>query len=101
MVAGTKTKISIKFVGKMSEGSGQFAHNLMYQKNVLTFVAGLYKASYTGEDGTQKWMACTQMEPTDARRVCITLHMKPKKLIAYRYSLAWTNPPSRQPSRRS
>lgn len=31
-------------------------------------MAGFYRSSYTGSDGKQKYMATTQMEPTDARR---------------------------------
>lgn len=31
-------------------------------------MAGFYRSSYTARDGTKKYMATTQMEPTDARR---------------------------------
>lgn len=31
-------------------------------------MAGFYRSSYTGKDGSKKHMATTQMEPTDARR---------------------------------
>ncbi|KAK8180195.1 peptidase family M1-domain-containing protein [Phyllosticta capitalensis] len=31
-------------------------------------MAGFYRSSYNGADGKQKYMATTQMEPTDARR---------------------------------
>lgn len=31
-------------------------------------MAGFYRSSYKGKDGSRKYMATTQMEPTDARR---------------------------------
>lgn len=34
-------------------------------------MAGFYRSSYKDEAGETKYMATTQMEPTDARRVII------------------------------
>ncbi|KAJ8611907.1 hypothetical protein MRB53_037703 [Persea americana] len=49
--AGTKAMVYIKFTGSLNDN-----------------MAGFYRSSYKSEDGQEKWMATTQMEPTDARR---------------------------------
>jgi len=50
----------------------------LYQK--LTS-SGFYKSSYVNDSGEKKYMACTQMEPTDARRVSSSLVSKYKKSL--------------------
>jgi aminopeptidase 2 len=51
MVAGTKAKLDIRFVGELNDK-----------------MAGFYRSSFTRKDGTKGILATTQMEPTDARR---------------------------------
>ncbi|KAI5304921.1 Aminopeptidase 2 mitochondrial [Ascosphaera pollenicola] len=51
LVAGTKAQLRQKFTGILNE-----------------HMAGFYKCTYKGSDGKTKYMASTQMEPTDARR---------------------------------
>ena len=48
---GTKAKLTIEFRGTLNDQ-----------------MAGFYRSSYTGKDGSKKYMATTQMEATDARR---------------------------------
>ena len=49
--AGTKCQLFSKFSGTLNDK-----------------MAGFYRSSYKSADGTDKYMATTQMEPTDARR---------------------------------
>jgi aminopeptidase 2 len=49
--AGTKVSLTQEFTGTLNDN-----------------MAGFYRSSYKGEDGSDKLMATTQMEPTDARR---------------------------------
>lgn len=49
--AGTKARLGIKFIGHLNEK-----------------MAGFYRSSYKDADGKTKYIATTQMEPTDARR---------------------------------
>ena len=49
--AGSKAKVSLAFTGTLNEN-----------------MAGFYRSSYKLKDGTTKYIATTQMEPTDARR---------------------------------
>jgi aminopeptidase 2 len=49
--AGTKVSLTQEFTGTLNDN-----------------MAGFYRSSYKGEDGSDKFMATTQMEPTDARR---------------------------------
>ena len=49
--AGSKAKLYHKFTGVLNDK-----------------MAGFYRSSYKNEKGEEKWMATTQMEPTDARR---------------------------------
>jgi aminopeptidase 2 len=49
--AGSKVSLTQEFTGKLNDN-----------------MAGFYRSSYKGEDGSDKFMATTQMEPTDARR---------------------------------
>ncbi|KAK6758774.1 hypothetical protein RB195_016165 [Necator americanus] len=42
---------------------------LVYVGEINTKLGGLYRTTYTENDGTQKTAAVTQMEPTDARRM--------------------------------
>jgi len=49
--AGSKAKLFHKFTGTLNEN-----------------MAGFYRSSYKDEKGNEKYMATTQMEPTDARR---------------------------------
>ena len=49
--AGTKATLTQTFTGTLNDN-----------------MAGFYRSSYNTEDGTEKFMATTQMEPTDARR---------------------------------
>lgn len=48
---GSKAKLSLKFTGILNDN-----------------LAGFYRSTYTGKDGSKKIMATSQMEPTDARR---------------------------------
>ncbi|KAI9652074.1 MAG: Aminopeptidase 2 mitochondrial [Alyxoria varia] len=48
---GSKARLTIEFKGTLNNQ-----------------MAGFYRSSYTGEDGSKKYMATTQMEATDARR---------------------------------
>jgi len=36
-------------------------------------IPGFYRSSYKDEEGNTKYMATTQLEPTDARRVRLTM----------------------------
>ncbi|KAK9460950.1 peptidase family M1-domain-containing protein [Lipomyces oligophaga] len=49
--AGKKVVLTIKFTGLLNDK-----------------MAGFYRSSYTAQDGSTKYMATTQMEPTDCRR---------------------------------
>ena len=49
--AGTKAKLYHHFTGELNDK-----------------MAGFYRSSYKDANGEDKWMAATQMEPTDARR---------------------------------
>ena len=49
--AGSKAKLHHKFTGILNDK-----------------MAGFYRSSHKGENGEEKWLATTQMEPTDARR---------------------------------
>ncbi|PSK43729.1 Aminopeptidase 2 [Elsinoe australis] len=49
--AGSKAKLTYVFKGTLNDN-----------------MAGFYRSSYKSADGTDKYMATTQMEPTDARR---------------------------------
>ncbi len=49
--AGSKATLSMTFTGKLNDN-----------------MAGFYRSSYEGGDGSKKYIATTQMEPTDARR---------------------------------
>jgi aminopeptidase 2 len=49
--AGSKATLTQKFTGVLNDN-----------------MAGFYRSSYKGKDGATKFMATTQMEPTDARR---------------------------------
>ncbi|PNS17873.1 Aminopeptidase 2 [Sphaceloma murrayae] len=49
--AGAKAKLTYVFKGTLNDN-----------------MAGFYRSSYKSADGTDKYMATTQMEPTDARR---------------------------------
>ncbi|KAF2857406.1 hypothetical protein K470DRAFT_260840 [Piedraia hortae CBS 480.64] len=49
--AGSKAQVSVKFRGTLNDN-----------------MAGFYRSSYKDDKGNEKWMATTQMEPTDARR---------------------------------
>lgn len=49
--AGSKAKLIQTFTGCLNDK-----------------MAGFYRSSYKGDDGSDKYMATTQMEPTDARR---------------------------------
>lgn len=49
--AGEKAKLVLKFQGILNDK-----------------MAGFYRSSYKAEDGSTKYLATTQMEPTDARR---------------------------------
>ncbi|KAK5110845.1 hypothetical protein LTR62_005556 [Meristemomyces frigidus] len=49
--AGSKAQLFLKFTGNLNDN-----------------MAGFYRSSYKDEKGNEKWMATTQMEPTDARR---------------------------------
>lgn len=49
--AGTKAQLHLDFTGVLNND-----------------MAGFYRSSYTAKDGSKKFMATTQMEPTDARR---------------------------------
>ncbi|KAL9096173.1 MAG: hypothetical protein Q9165_001696 [Trypethelium subeluteriae] len=49
--AGSKAKLSITFTGTLNDN-----------------MAGFYRSSWEGSDGSKQWMATTQMEATDARR---------------------------------
>ncbi|KAK3677564.1 Aminopeptidase 2 mitochondrial [Recurvomyces mirabilis] len=49
--AGSKAKLFHKFTGNLNDN-----------------MAGFYRSSYKDEKGSEKWMATTQMEATDARR---------------------------------
>jgi aminopeptidase 2 len=49
--AGSKTTLTQEFTGNLNDN-----------------MAGFYRSSYKGEDGEDKFLATTQMEPTDARR---------------------------------
>ena len=51
ITAGTKAQLKIDFSSTLND-----------------HLAGFYRASYTGRDGSKKYMATTQMEPTDCRR---------------------------------
>ena len=49
--AGSKAKLVLDFTGILNDN-----------------MAGFYRSTYKGQDGSTKYMATTQMEPTDARR---------------------------------
>ncbi|KAI7426727.1 hypothetical protein KC336_g6217, partial [Hortaea werneckii] len=49
--AGQKAQLTMKFTGTLNDN-----------------MAGFYRSSYKDASGNDKWMATTQMEPTDARR---------------------------------
>ncbi|KAK0363073.1 Aminopeptidase 2 mitochondrial [Friedmanniomyces endolithicus] len=49
--AGSKAKLFLKFTGTLNDS-----------------MAGFYRSSYKDASGNEKWMATSQMEPTDARR---------------------------------
>ena len=49
--AGSKAQVTQVFTGYLNDK-----------------MAGFYRSSYQGEDGSTKYLAATQMEPTDARR---------------------------------
>ena len=49
--AGSKATLTQKFTGSLNEN-----------------MAGFYRSSFKGEDGSTQYLATTQMEPTDARR---------------------------------
>ncbi|KAI9714490.1 MAG: Aminopeptidase 2 mitochondrial [Bogoriella megaspora] len=49
--AGSKAKLSLTFTGTLNDN-----------------MAGFYRSSWQGADGSKQWMATTQMEATDARR---------------------------------
>ena len=51
MPAGSKAQITLTFTGYLNEK-----------------MAGFYRSSYKDKDGSTKYIATTQMEPTDARR---------------------------------
>ena len=42
--------------------------SMAYQGTLNDIMAGFYRSSYIAEDGSKKWIATTQMEPTDCRR---------------------------------
>lgn len=48
---GSKAQLALKFKGILNDN-----------------LAGFYRSSYTGADGSKKYLATTQMEPTDCRR---------------------------------
>lgn len=51
LAAGSKAKLTHKFTGTLND-----------------YMAGFYRSSYEAADGKKRYMATTQMEPTDARR---------------------------------
>ena len=51
LTAGTTAKLVLDFTGTLNDN-----------------MAGFYRSTYKGKDGSIKYMATTQMEPTDARR---------------------------------
>ncbi|KAI5779518.1 peptidase family M1-domain-containing protein [Geopyxis carbonaria] len=51
LTAGSKGKLTIKFVGQLNDK-----------------MAGFYRSSYKDDKGETKYLATSQMEPTDARR---------------------------------
>jgi aminopeptidase 2 len=51
IAAGSKAKLELSFTGTLNDN-----------------MAGFYRSSYKGKDGSTKYLATTQMEPTDARR---------------------------------
>ncbi|KAM5450106.1 Aminopeptidase 2 mitochondrial [Microsporum audouinii] len=51
VAAGTKAKLNLKFTGTLNDN-----------------MAGFYRCSYKDANGNQKYMASSQMEPTDCRR---------------------------------
>ena len=64
---------------------------------ILTW-PGFYRSSYKAEDGSTKYLATTQMEPTDARRVCLqSFHNLFVQLICDRPSHASMSRPLRLP----
>ncbi|PIK55589.1 putative aminopeptidase N isoform X2 [Apostichopus japonicus] len=51
LLKGTDYRVTIKYVGELSDG-----------------LSGFYRSSYINEDGETVWLATSQMQPTDARR---------------------------------
>jgi len=72
--AGSKATLTIKYVGHLNDK-----------------MAGFYRSSYV-ENGETKYMATTQMEPTDARRVCYNYQNHTMVLIVHRQYHASINP---------
>ena len=79
LAAGSKATITIKYVGQLNDK-----------------MAGFYRSSYV-ENGETKYMATTQMEPTDARRVRLSRCQHDAPANARRPLLASTSPTSSRP----
>jgi hypothetical protein len=79
---GGKATLTIKFVGQLNDK-----------------MAGFYRSSYKDASGEVKYMATTQMEPTDARRVRLqsTRALGRDELIACRRCRASISPTSSLP----
>ncbi|XP_043210449.1 aminopeptidase N-like [Amphibalanus amphitrite] len=46
-----------------------YSVNVMFSGTLNDKLAGFYRSSYTTSEGEKRWMAVTQMAPTDARKV--------------------------------
>lgn len=77
--AGSKATLTIKYTGQLNNNMcGMYQTTLLrtfspYGRVVKTLyrVLGFYRSSYKAQDGSTKYLATTQMEPTDARRVLL------------------------------
>ncbi|EDV25745.1 uncharacterized protein TRIADDRAFT_35766 [Trichoplax adhaerens] len=50
-------------------GAGTYYVRFDFKAPLSTVLNGLYKSSYTKPDGTNKWLAASQCQPTDARKI--------------------------------
>lgn len=71
LLAGSRAMLNITFRAKFNDGSfgklGRIAA-LPRGSSFLTGLTGFYKKPYQ-HDGITKYLACTQFQPCDARRV--------------------------------
>jgi len=60
-------QIRIKFPSNLEAGS--YKLNLVFDGELNDKLRGFYRSHYVNDKGEKRWLATTQMEPTDARRM--------------------------------